>query len=1237
MEGERFNPFPGLRPFDSEETHLFFGREGQSDELLRRLRENRFLAVVGTSGSGKSSLVRAGLLPSLYGGFMRQAGSRWRVAVLRPGDHPIANFARALSEPGVLYDDAGDDQRATIVESVLRRGALGFVEAVAEARLGPGENLLAVVDQFEELFRLQRSAGERGRFREDAAAFVKLLLEAAEQQRVPIYVALTMRSDYLGDCSQFRDLPEAINRGQYLIPRMTRDEQRLAITGPVAVGGACIAPRLVNRLLNDAGDNPDQLPILQHALMRTWDCWAARAVGDEPLDLEDYEAIGGMADALSRHADEAYAELPDERRREIAEKMFRRLTERGPDNREIRRPTTVGELCAITEASAAELLSLVEVFRRPGRSFLMPPARVPLGAESLIDISHESLIRGWERLRAWVDEEAESARTYRRLAETAELHKKHRAGLWRDPDLELALEWWRRDRPNAAWARSYDPSFDDAAAFLDESRAARDAEAAEKERQHRQRLRLTQSFLGVLLALLFGASLLAVRAKRSENRALAAEQQAGMSALRESIGDQEHYGELAQFAGNVLSVTVSPQYRASRALALGYGGKHDSAVVEYTKALEMEPEFATARLNRCDEYLNLGQAALAVRDCEVVRAQRPHSPLVYLNLGVGYGMLRRYRDADAAFDSALVATRYEIFSGGQSVTSPSLQRVTGRESLTLRGDEARTAFYYGRASLRAYEGGSGFARALAEADAQPPSLDAVLNALNWAWLTRRELPDSAIPPDYGAFAVEGALWERAGSIRGATDEALRSYRAFQRAYARRPDARYADLASWVRGRVLRLHFPGWWSVAVPLSGDDRSATTLVLDAQRLFAEGEKDAALARLNEALAIRPKNLEVLSERIAIWSDRQAYDSVRGDADRILAADSLLADGYYYRALANWRLDATANRAAILADLARCLAYDPSHVGALSVSYWMLVDSAPDVALRRLERSNHISPGAHWVYYQMAVTQNKLHRYAEAQRSIEAALMLKRDSLPYYYERAQAELGQGKNRQAVWRRLAFGYRQAGELREQQGEREQAIQAYVSSRFTLRAGAGAPAGDDLDRDLGKRLAALGPDAVQYAESWDAYRLKQFERARQAIDSAVRMRPLYTSYLGTRVSVDSVLGRTADEIQDARTMGDLKLSQGDAIGAWFSYLAAARLLLASGPSASTGAGSVGVDTLAASMSGALTRGLGSREKARRFFEARIADASWPQGWGDAERRALHEAMRKEVARLASAR
>ena len=510
------NPFPGLRPFEYRERFLFFGRSDQSGMMITKLSATRFLAVVGTSGSGKSSLVRAGLLPALYGGFMAGAGAAWRVAIMRPGNDPIGNLARTLNHTEVFGSNDPDNNalQEAITEATLRRGSLGLVEAVHQANMPASENLLVVVDQFEEIFRVEQGRRD-AEYANDKAAFIKLLLGGKTQTETPIYVVLTMRSDYLGDCAQFWDLPEAINEGQYLIPRLTREQRRAAITGPVAVAGGEITPRLVNRLLNDVGDNPDQLPILQHALMRTWDEWtnktpAHEAIHEgEAIDLCCYEAIGGMAQALSRHADEAYDEVGrqmGERGQQIVEKMFKALTEKGADNRETRRPLTLGTICDITEASATEVISVVEKFRAPGRSFLTPQVGVRLNADSLIDISHESLIRGWKgregengekqrRLNEWVEEEARSARIYIRLADTAELHRDRHAALWRDPDLGFALDWQEKNHPNHHWAQRYHPAFKLAMKFLQASQREQEAERAEREAEIAARDRAQQQSL----------------------------------------------------------------------------------------------------------------------------------------------------------------------------------------------------------------------------------------------------------------------------------------------------------------------------------------------------------------------------------------------------------------------------------------------------------------------------------------------------------------------------------------------------------------------------------------------------------------------------------------------------------------------------------------------------------------------------------------------------------------------
>ena len=167
-----------------------------------------------------------------------------------------------------------------------------------------------VVDQFEEIFRYRREAQNPQQAAEDSALLVQLLLEGTKRPVPSVFVLITMRSDYLGACAQFRDLPERINAGLYLVPRMRRDHLEDAITGPAAVAGGRFSPSLVQRLLNDAGEDPEQLPVLQHALLRTWLNWAARRSVETPeIESRHYEATGGMRSGIERHAEEIFGEL----------------------------------------------------------------------------------------------------------------------------------------------------------------------------------------------------------------------------------------------------------------------------------------------------------------------------------------------------------------------------------------------------------------------------------------------------------------------------------------------------------------------------------------------------------------------------------------------------------------------------------------------------------------------------------------------------------------------------------------------------------------------------------------------------------------------------------------------------------------------------------------------------------------------------------------------------------------
>jgi uncharacterized RDD family membrane protein YckC/energy-coupling factor transporter ATP-binding protein EcfA2 len=496
-------PFIGLHYFDETSEDLFFGRDEQVRDLLAKLAASRFVTVIGSSGTGKSSLARAGLIPAIKAGFLTAFGPEWRIFTTHPGGSPIANLASAME---AVFATSG-------LELTLRRGPLGLIEAARQSGLRGNTNMLVIVDQFEEIFRYQREAKDRETAAAESISFIKLLLEAAKCAEPAIFVLLTMRSDYLGACAQFRDLPERINVGLYLIPRMRRDQLEDAIVGPAAVDGARFSPPLVQKLLNDAGEDPDQLSVLQHALLRTWMNWKALNPDEEPSAKEigfgDYESTGGVFSGLDRHAEEIYLSLNGEERR-LAEILFRCLTERDPSNNDIRRPTTIGVIAAVAGVGTDDVCRVANRFRGEGVSFLTPSAPAILKAETPLDITHESLIRKWRRLGAsgeskgWVQTEAELREQYRYLVKRA--RRAHpNSEVLTGTDLEDGLTW-RDHCLTAAWALRYEPAgdaFSLVSEYIKRSGEAHNRELAEAEL--RRRWQRISGYLTVLFALGFVA------------------------------------------------------------------------------------------------------------------------------------------------------------------------------------------------------------------------------------------------------------------------------------------------------------------------------------------------------------------------------------------------------------------------------------------------------------------------------------------------------------------------------------------------------------------------------------------------------------------------------------------------------------------------------------------------------------------------------------------------------------
>ncbi len=487
-------PFPGLRPFGFADRAFFFGRERQAFALYRLVENGRFVAVIGSSGSGKSSLVLAGLQGLLADETVDTSGPNWAFRAMRPGGAPIKRLAAALAS--LAAKDGPDDaaRRRDRVEWTLRQSSFSFESALEAAGGLGGRALILIVDQFEELFRfglaglaLRRASVEETRARDEAAQFVQILLDADRRRLKDVHVLITMRSDFIGDCAYFHGLSEAVSATQYLVPNLTRSQLENVIRKPIEKSGAAIEPELVERLINDCSDELDQLPVLQHCLMRLWDR-AGQASAEPPrrLTRQTYDDIGRMAEALSRHADEIFTQCSGGRALAV-EQVFRALSEVDRDGRATRRALCFDELVAEAGLAELDLRDVLDRFRAPGCSFVVPPlaSAQKLAPDDRVDISHETLLRRWKKLAGdpaildaatgrpaigWMAEERNDGQRYRLLLSL----------LGDTPDDENASlkdplgtrRWWDSLPRTAAWAERYGGRFDAVKRLIDDNIAA---------------------------------------------------------------------------------------------------------------------------------------------------------------------------------------------------------------------------------------------------------------------------------------------------------------------------------------------------------------------------------------------------------------------------------------------------------------------------------------------------------------------------------------------------------------------------------------------------------------------------------------------------------------------------------------------------------------------------------------------------------------------------------------------
>ena len=443
-------PYPGLRPFEANESEIFFGRDQQIFSIADRLSESHIVTVVGPSGCGKSSLVRAGLLPKLKIGLISTAGPAWSTATMTPGTDPQWEFSKALHQTLKEYSDLDVKD----IRHLLEHPENPITRILETANFPPTRNLIVLVDQFEELFRYDLH-DER-----ETKRFIETLLDVHNNPPSNFFLVLTMRTDYIGECSQFHGLPDIINDTLYLTPNLTGSELKEAIKNPASLCGGEIEEKLVDRLVNEMAAKDDQLPLMQHALLWMW-IKAEPSVSSNIekenkifISEKDYLKfpIKGLNDALSNHANEIYENFEEEEKR-TTQVLFRQLSDSDNRKREIRRPRTVKDVLEVGHMDMGVLENVIKQFAHPHVAFLRIPPDSVISLDTFIDIGHESLIRNWDKIRdEWNVQEAKSAECLINvIGSSAKYEKDNKFGTLAKGAVSDYEDTWKKDKTVFGW------------------------------------------------------------------------------------------------------------------------------------------------------------------------------------------------------------------------------------------------------------------------------------------------------------------------------------------------------------------------------------------------------------------------------------------------------------------------------------------------------------------------------------------------------------------------------------------------------------------------------------------------------------------------------------------------------------------------------------------------------------------------------------------------------------------
>jgi WD40 repeat protein len=419
------NPYKSLAAFQEEDSEQFFGREVLVQELLHKYQQVKILPLLGPSGSGKSSVARAGLIPQL-----KQLDSKLQTIILTPTDVPLENLANHLA--WLITQDPFPIAKTREFEEFLLKEKDGLRRIIRGFTSSTNKTLVILIDQFEEIYTLCKEKTHQ-------TAFIENILTLNEEQHLSVKIILTLRSDFLGETQQHSKLNQLLAKDSVIVPAMNENELRDAISKPAELMGHPLDEATINLLLEQTEGRASALPLLQFALTQIWDNMSKGISAAQTLS-----ECGGVGGALAKKAQEIFEKLPEEDQK-VTRRIFLKLVQLGEGAKDTRRRTPLSEMIAQHDESSEKVKLILERFARQDVRLLSLATQAVENNCIFAEITHEALLDNWQLLQEWLKDGREAERFHRRVHEAAQLWQLNQrpiGTLWRSPDLDLLATFY---------------------------------------------------------------------------------------------------------------------------------------------------------------------------------------------------------------------------------------------------------------------------------------------------------------------------------------------------------------------------------------------------------------------------------------------------------------------------------------------------------------------------------------------------------------------------------------------------------------------------------------------------------------------------------------------------------------------------------------------------------------------------------------------------------------------------